>query len=70
MTCGDLAMEIMKKYDSNMYTQEQLAEEYNIPIEVIRQLTQFFLYKNTKRELRKDIFFEEEVAFLQPYVNK
>lgn len=68
MDCADLAFEIMGKYDSNMITQEQLASNYNIPIDIIMTLTQQFGYSHGKRELKKGYIVGDEVDYLKPYV--
>lgn len=70
MECSDLAFEIMKDYDSGMYTQQQLSDKYNIPLEIIMKLTQQFGYSHCKRELKKVVIVGDEVDYLQPYSNK
>lgn len=49
--------DVINDYDSNRFTQEQLAEKYKCPVDAIRWCTQYYGYHHTKASSGKNVMF-------------
>lgn len=75
----ELAERIVKMYENREHTQEQIAQELGIPINIIRQVLKVLDFEHTKKKTSENlnpgqtqnaVIFWTEMDFLDPYINK